>query len=119
MLNNNELKKNYPKAHKHLLEWSKKYLRAFTASITSDSGNIDIPEDVADKAIEGIILLQSRTLYDFFDEKEIYISMIYDSKDEWEYTIDVNGDASIGIGPSRTLAEEAAFLEAFSILEKQ
>lgn len=61
-----------------------------------------------------------RHLYDFFDENEIYISILHrDSlKTIPPYQWKIRGDISEGYH-SRSLAEEVAFTKAFEILEEK
>lgn len=121
MIKNNELKKSYPKAYKMLSEWALKYLKIFAKNMNIPDEDAKGLEGMADQAVEGFVLIQPRLLYDFFDEKELYISIIYDSVEAWDWTIDPNEEGStrpLEGYKTRQLAEEAAFLEAFDILEK-
>lgn len=69
-------------------------------------------------------LAEPRRLYDFFDEQGLHISINYDnrlfsnlitnenSETEGDYWVDAGYDY-----PTRTEAEEQAFIKAFEILE--
>jgi len=67
-----------------------------------------------------------RYLYDFFDKKRIWVSVLWDVADElpWTYAVDYDGLTSVD-GTSkyniktRKSAEKQAFTEAFKVLERQ
>jgi hypothetical protein len=60
-----------------------------------------------------------RLLYDFFDENKIFIDIDHEFGEDWTYCIDQEGTGHDGTGliyKSRSEAEQAAFTEAFKIL---
>ena len=62
-----------------------------------------------------------RDLYDFFDEQGIYINIVrWEEAEVWAYRIIIGIKEYISFEithPTRTEAEEQAFLKAFEILE--
>lgn len=86
MLNIKELVKTYPKSGQLLKNWTKKMLSNFQTLITgSKDPNInkglelpEITDDMAEKALEGLVSINFRLLYDFFDENRVYSYVGFD-----------------------------------------
>lgn len=124
-MNVNEIKKTYPKSHKVLLEFIKKYLDGFQKSMVGQVGvDTEFPEvddAIAEQATQALITLYKRMLYDFFDENEVYISLEYIgdenlSENYWCSTINAEEDRNY-FGDNRIEAEELGFERAFKTLE--
>ena len=71
--------KDYPKSYKLLQAFVKKNLIAFQKNITKDiTGDVEVPEitdEWAEKMTEGMIITQRRSLLDFFDQQELFITI--------------------------------------------
>lgn len=87
MLNLIELSEQNPKTGKLLTLWTKKMLSNFQKMIVSDGKNpdlnkgLEIPEitdEMAKIALSGMVKVNFRLLYDFFDENGVFLYIAFD-----------------------------------------
>jgi hypothetical protein len=96
VLNPRQIKKDYPKTYKSIVEWLKK---------CSLEGNV-----LTEEMIEAFLYGNPRFLYDYFDDMKLCISIITDGT-EWNATV---ADTQIvNFQKNRKDIEELAFNEAF------
>jgi len=113
--------KEFPKSKKLLQEFGKKNLLAFQKNIMKEAPveGLEIPEisdEMAESYANALLTTQPRILYDFFDENELYISVIRNA-DNW--SADVEGTDETGLYNTRIEAEFALFKIAFKLLEEK
>lgn len=106
-----ELKTKFPKAIQSFREF---IIPALTYN-PEDGTYVKLEAEDEDAVVDVIISNTPRTLYDFFDAKKLYISIINDGElNRWRS--DVNGSDFTEDSDSRAEAEQRAFYEAFKIL---
>lgn len=107
-----DIKKNYPKSYLLLVEYIKKDLKQV------DKESIVLTIFPIDKIIDLLFssTIQKRKLFDFFDETDVFISVL-SGEDDWIATI--NEDEIMVTRDTRIKVEEEIFYEAFSVLEEQ
>ena len=114
-----ELLEKYPLATEVIRKW---FFNEMTKSIEIAE---DVPEEfkqamlkegVSNERLAILIDAQPRTLFDVFDENEIFIQINVSSK--FSYYIN-SGDVISGSWDTRKEAEAAAIEQAFEILEEQ
>lgn len=90
----------------------KKWLGATASSFLGD----DVPDELADLYING----SNRVLYDFFDSRGIYLSIIYNIEDNlWGFTVDsIEALGTGGAVKNRLDAEKTGFSECAVILNE-
>jgi hypothetical protein len=95
----------YPKSFQALVNW---------LPVQNQKDDIDRP-----MIAHQILSYTPRFLYDFFDDKKIYITISYHegAPDEGTFLWKINNE-QIHYGGSRIEAEQDAFKEAFKILEE-
>lgn len=105
MRNAEKLLKEHPKVAKKILDWLAKEMHDEAAA------NIDYAV--------AILGLAPRILYDFFDEEDLWIAVSIQANHMWTHIIEKGYETMITEFdyPSRTEAEEAAFIKAIEILE--
>ena len=120
-----EIEESTPKALKKLLDWVRGglegYQRVAMTQLQVDSSSIKIPEvteEHVQKAAEALLVSYFRTLYDFFDQNKIFLTMDYIFEEG--FIINVVGSEYLGHGSvTRIEAEIIGFREAFRVLEEQ
>lgn len=117
MINIKEIKEKCPKAYELLKQYIGNSLVEMQKRMANNVGSVKIEEipPVDDRIIEGILVWNQRTLFDFFDSKEVYISIQETGAGDWQYDV---GEAWSTSENSRIEAEEAAYNAAFESLEK-
>lgn len=115
-----ELLSKYPKTTELINKW---FVKQLIDSLQDDT----IPEEfrkqyenftiIDNKELERIIKSSPRALFDFFDTKKVYISIVRDYEhNTFRYTFD--GKVESNDYSLRKEAEEAAIERAFKILEE-
>ena len=113
---------NHPKVAASMHSWVKSEMIKLQTSMVANlpkGTDVHLPE-ISESDIQAFakisLAANPRSLYDFFDSKEIYIC-IGKVFDDFTYTIGV-GDTTVG-GKSRTWTEDKAFEAAFELLESK
>lgn len=107
------IKNKYPKAYNALVKYTENLLQSIPGSQEA------IKLIMTDSIVKGIIENQPRTLYDFLDRYNIFISL-YRNEKSWSYSItdstyDTKYDTVLS---DRKEVEDIAFTRAFSELDK-
>jgi hypothetical protein len=100
-----DIRKDYPKAVDKLKEWLR--------PLYFENSDSEIISQYGDNVVDIVITHSARTLYDFFDSLNLFISIFYDGID-WGYS--VSSTEQVGDADSRVEAEQKAFMEAFKHL---
>lgn len=111
MLNTENIEKNQPKAFEKLKKW----MTDSVADMVKEPELLPVllSNDIIDKALSWNL----RSLYTFFDNNEVILSVCKDHNDRFYYFI---GDEDrTSTYENRPLAEEAGFMECFKILESK
>jgi len=120
-MNWKQIQKKHPKAFNKLIEW----LNCSVEVKIEDNELVTYVPAIPGHVVMRKDVMSMRRLYDFFDERGIYIDIDCESVivgDHWEFTIDQKGKGHEGneeLYSTRKQAETAAFTKAFEILEKQ
>lgn len=118
-----EIKTSFPKTTEAIREWGNQlFVKQYTSLLQNVPEEMkdqieksDIPK-MTDEALEGFISFYPRRLYDFFDSKNILITIDANYGIVWDWTVaDVKRDS--GSTNSRIEAEEQAFIHSFKLLE--
>lgn len=121
MLDITQVKEKYPKAYSLLIEWTKRYLVGFQQLImVGVEEDVELPTistEMAEKAAEGMMSVNFRILYDFFDENKQYI-LITHFNVNGKFSFIINGKVTNLQFDNRTEAEIDAFDHAFENIEK-
>lgn len=108
-----------PKAYAALIEYFVEKDRQ-EQLIKNESSNFTVDRMIRLMFLSGA---SPRFLFDFFDQKNVLISIILDAPSKWIYRVHTIADqlllSDFGIKSSRTEGEEAAFILAFKLLEQQ
>lgn len=109
-----DLKERFPKAMEKLVAFNKNALKALQLKMAANAGvEVEFPDitnEQAEMSIEGLLIFNTRALFDFFDAEGVEIE-IYKG---WKYDVDGESEDEFN---SRVECENAAFLEAFKFLE--
>jgi hypothetical protein len=116
MINWNEIKDKYPKAWNLLIQFQTNGLFPFYDVYDRIELQIEIDEEID---------VNDRSLYDFFDQNELWIEISAQAINDWSFDIfrltDDNFDCLFSESNykliNRSKAEEAAFYKAFELLE--
>lgn len=117
------IKQEFPKAYELLKEWMKPRLLSFQESMIKAGGieGSKIPEladEIVDKFVEVSLSSNIRLLYDFLDDKQLFMLPDYiKDRNEWYYYINDEYYSS-DVYKNRTEAEIAGFNEALTHLNK-
>ena len=72
-------------------------------------------QGIENDKVAGILQNTPRSMFDVFDENELYIQITGDNKHGWSWEVD--GSVENAVCSSRKEAETAAVIEAFKLLE--
>lgn len=124
MLKNSEIKSQFPKAHQKLVSFIIERLQQAQKMVVPEGTDVDLPEipaSFAERAMDGMLLGNHRTLFDFFDNQQIFIEIqVIDDENviSFSYMNKFFGGGCI-LYKSRIEAELEAFKSAFKLLEEQ
>ena len=118
-----ELLEKYPKAAVKVREW---FLEKMLDNLKKDDG---VPEDfkefvrqqgIDDERVAKILGGNPRTLFDVFDENQLYIKIDIFVGETAKFTWSINGHEAVGpsLYTSRLEAEKEAVTKAFEMLNK-
>lgn len=105
----------YPKSRELFNKWLLKKLTANIGHLGIEFANKEAVK-LQEKTADTIATYDPRKLYDFFDENDVIISVIY-HLDLKMFTYSNSQTNHSSTKPTRNEAEVAAFLEAFQTLE--
>lgn len=114
-----ELLKQYPEAAKSVKAY---YLELMLDGLNDENLPEDFKEHVRsqgldDSRIATIIEASPRSLFDIFDENELYIQITGDNKNGWDWEVEGSNDNATC--SSRKEAEQKAVEESFKILNEK
>lgn len=117
--------KNYPKAHKELKIFLRNLLNVWVKqAVNEDINDQELTEEYLDQIVDTLTGSQPRLLYDFLDEKFIYLQphLMEQLAPEkgWGFELSTPNASSDELVeyPTRKEAEAAGFEQAFKILER-
>lgn len=105
-----------PKAFDCLKAWVKGKHLASAEGVDLADYRQQLEETITDEYLETVLVYNPRSLYDFFDEQDILISI---DPNDVGFTVCLHGDHEAATYPNRWKAEQVGFEVAFTTLENQ
>lgn len=118
MIDVDGIKGKYPKAYSKLVEWSASAVLAMQKAMMMSDEDIAATPKISDDAVKGMLILNTRSLYDFFDENRLFITVDYIHESGFLCNIVGLEDTAITAN-TRRQAEDAGFDRAFNELENK
>lgn len=123
MINYRELKELHPKAVGQLKAWVENNLKEFQQNMakyaTKESVTIpEITEAVVERAAESTVQILPRDLYDFFDDRKIFVLIDYIFEEGFVVNL-IGMEYTKKAFLTRREAEVEGFQQAFKILNEQ
>lgn len=109
------IKNEFPEAYKKLLQWSQRIVTEMHKAMLESGQELDemqVPK-VNDDILSALMMWNERSLFDFFDDMKINISIGY-TGEQWVWAIKEEESFP---AETRKEAESKAFLEAFKNLK--